>query len=66
MKAYNVSFTNAPAGPGRHSRHVYRSAVVIAENVIKASMLAEAYSRKHWPKLHLEEIRLDDDTVIMS
>jgi hypothetical protein len=26
--------------------------------------MAEAYGRKHWPKLHLEEIRLDDDVVI--
>lgn len=66
MKAYNVSFTNAPSGPGRHSRHVYRSAVVIADTVSEAGDLADAYCRKHWPKLHLEEIRLDDDTVIMS
>lgn len=64
MRAYNVSFTNAPAGPGRSHKAEYKSAVVIAGDVIEASQLAEDYGRKHWPKLHLEEIRLDDDTVI--
>lgn len=64
MRAYNVSFTNAPAGPGRSHKAVYKSAVVIADSVSEAGDLAEAYVRKNWPKLHLEEIRLDDDVVI--
>jgi hypothetical protein len=66
MRAYSVSFSNAPTGPGRRHRATYKSAVVIAEGAIKAADLAEACGRRHWPKLHLEEIRLDDNTVIME
>ena len=65
MKAYTVTFTDAPSKPGRHNRSTYKSACVIAKTAVQAVSLAESYRVKHWPKMHVEEVRLDDNLVIM-
>lgn len=68
MKAFEVSFTNAKGSGhrGRSNKAVYKSAVVIAADVMEAGRLASEYCAKYLPKLFVEEIRLDDDTVIMG
>jgi hypothetical protein len=63
-KAFSVSFSNVK-GPGRSHRGTYKSACVIATSPMEAAKLAEDYQKKHWPKLFVEEIRLDDNLVIM-
>ena len=65
-RAYSVSFTNAPPGPGRHSRWTYRTAIVIAVSPLDAAEKSERYCKTHWPKMHVEEIRLENDLVIVE
>jgi hypothetical protein len=65
MKSYSVTFTDDPPSKHRHhNRREYRTACVIAEGPLSAAAMADAYCKKHWPKLHVEEIRLEDDIVI--
>ena len=65
LKAYTVSFTNVK-GPGRRHSGTYQSAVVIADNVMAAGELANEYQKAHFPKLFVEEIRIENDLVIMK
>lgn len=66
FKAYTVSFTNARPGPGRHHSATYQTACVIAVSPADAAAKAERYGKVHWPKLYLEEVRLDDNVVIVE
>jgi hypothetical protein len=66
FKAYTVSFTNARPGPGRHHRATYQSACVIAVSPADAAAKAERYAKVYLPKLYLEEVRLDDNVVIIE
>ena len=67
-QAYSVSFTTRPTtGPGRHHKvSKYETACVIATSVSDAGEQAERYCKAFLPKFHVEEIRLDDDTVIIN
>jgi len=66
FKAYTVSFTNARPGPGRHHRATYQTACVIAVSPSDAAAKAERYAKVYLPKLYLEEVRLDDNVVIIE
>lgn len=67
MKAYSVSFTDDVPGRGRHYKpRQYRTACVIALSATDAGAKAERYCKKYWPKLHVEEIRLEDELVIIE
>jgi hypothetical protein len=66
FKAYTVSFTNARPGPGRHHRATYQTACVIAVSPADAAAKAERYAKVYLPKLYLEEVRLDDNVVIIE
>ncbi len=70
MKAYSVTFTNDGPGPGRRHDCERRSAVVVAEDVMQAGqksiLFLQSEGAKGWPKgMYVEEIRLDDDLVIL-
>lgn len=66
MKAYTVSFTNARPGPGRSHKATYRTACVIAVSPMDAAAKADRYCKAHWPKLHVEEIWLAENVVILA
>ena len=68
-KAYAVTFTNKkePGIPGRRHGEEYgvATACVIAESLIEAATKAQGWLRaKLPPEWYVEEIRVEDDTVI--
>jgi hypothetical protein len=66
LRAYDVTFTDNPPGPGRHHRSNYKSAVIISFTVADASRVADEYCKRKWPTMHVEEIRLGDNHVIID
>jgi hypothetical protein len=66
LRAYDVTFTDNPSGPGRHHRSNYKSAVIISLTVADASRTADEYCKRKWPTMHVEEIRLENNHVIID
>ena len=71
MKAFTVRWNNEPVEtaslPGRRHRGdvEYRSAVVIAADFAEASSKAANWGKENLPGFNIEEVDLDDNTVIL-